>query len=147
MKQRGPLQTLLRSWRSEVYKSDPLRTVRPKTWIIDDQKIKKLSTVLPSRIQMPSDIARLLGETAEWSAEWSSPIFDVVYLYDNPPRYLRSASPTPSTTSNTSVDDEPPAKWPKLMITIPPLVRRKTLMDITNAHKGSRRTQHLTSNS
>ena len=43
---------------SEAHRTDPL------------QKIKKLSTTLPTRIQMPSDVAQPLGETKEWSSEW-----------------------------------------------------------------------------
>jgi hypothetical protein len=145
MKQRGPLQILLRSWRSKTHKLDPLRAIRPQTWIIDDEKIRKLSSVLPNRIQIPSDIARLLGETEEWSVEWSFPIFAVVRQYDNPDLYTCPASPTPSTTSSTSEDDEPPAKRqktcttqvppPPLTIRIPP---RSTLADLTNTYKGGK---------
>ena len=139
MKQRGPLQILLRQWRSKAHESDPLRAIRSQTWIIDDGKIRKLSIVLPNRIRIPSDIANLLGETQEWSIEWSFQIFAVVHKYDNPHLYTLPPSPTPSTTSD---DEEPPAKRrkicriqtpiPSLKIRIPSLARRRTMTDLTN---------------
>jgi hypothetical protein len=142
MKQRGPLQILLRLWRTKAHNSDPLRAIRRLTWIIDDEKIKKLSIVLPSRIRIPSDIAKFLGETQDWSVEWSFPIFAVVHQYDNPRLYTLPASPTLSTTSSTSDNEEPPAKRqkisqlqplvPSLKILIPSLARRRTMTDLTN---------------
>jgi len=107
MKQRVPLQILIKSWRTEAHKTDPLRVIRRASWIIDDAKVKELSAILPTRIRIPSDIADLLGETDEWSSEWSQQIFDIIHQYDNPPAILRSA---PRTVSNTRsvVRDEPP---------------------------------------
>ena len=107
MNQRVPLQILIKSWRTEAHKTDPLRVIRRASWIIDDAKVKELSAILPTRIRIPSDIADLLGETDEWSSEWSQQIFDIIQQYDNPPAILRSP---PRTVSNTRsvVRDEPP---------------------------------------
>jgi hypothetical protein len=115
MKQRGPLQTLIHAWRDEAHRTDPLRAIRPASWIIDDAKIKTLSIILPARIQIPSDIAQLIGETKEWSSEWALKLFDVIHSFDNPPDNW-----TPPSTVPTAASDEPPRKRKK-SITAPAL--------------------------
>jgi hypothetical protein len=109
MKERHLVRSLLTTWRSTAHRTDPLRSVRPATFIIDDAMIKLLATILPGRIRIPSHITEFLGETKEWSALWALPIFDVIHRYDNPP-VSRSPSPTSSVISQASSMQQPPHK-------------------------------------
>jgi hypothetical protein len=85
VKHRAALENLLRTWRSEAHQNDPLRTLRSVTWIIDDDKIKTLAALLPSKLQNPLDITQALEETEEWSNEWAQAIFNVICSFV-PPR-------------------------------------------------------------
>jgi len=123
---------------SKAHKTDPLRVIRPASWIIDDAKIKKLSAILPARIRIPSDIAEILGETDEWSSEWSLKMFDIIHQYDNPPTIMRSPSPAPRIASSTHYD-EPPRKRTKSVsnAALQPLPQ-STLKEKTNTYTGGR---------
>jgi hypothetical protein len=129
VKQRIPLQILIRTWRAEAHRIDPLRTLRPASWIIDDAKIKKLATLLPTRIRTPSDITALLNEGVEWSSEWSLKLFNVVHLFDHPP--VASRSPR-------STGDEPPPKRHKTNTNSDTPDNRVTLAVVTNAQVPAR---------
>jgi len=127
MKQRGPLQTLIHAWRDEAHRTDPLRAIRKASWIIDDAKIKRLSIILPERIQIPSDIAQLIGETKEWSSEWALKLFDVIHSFDNPPDNWAPPSAPP-----TAASDEPPRKRKKSDTA--PALPQKALEEKTNTY-------------
>lgn len=113
MKDRALVRSLLATWRSAAHKTDPLRSVRPATFIIDDAMIKLLATILPGRIRIPSHITEFLGETKEWSTQWAFPIFDVIHRFDNPP-VSRSPSPTSSVVSQASSAQQHPYKRRKV---------------------------------
>ncbi|KAJ7222387.1 P-loop containing nucleoside triphosphate hydrolase protein [Mycena pura] len=68
--ERQPLQLELQNWLASAYASDPLRSVRPATFILDPKSIKALSTVHPNRIKVVSDVVSTLDETEEWEMEW-----------------------------------------------------------------------------
>ncbi|KAJ7805721.1 P-loop containing nucleoside triphosphate hydrolase protein [Mycena olivaceomarginata] len=68
--QRAPLQTLIRAWLSKAHSTDPLRAVRPASFILDAKGTKKLSTVHPDRMKTAGDVTAALEETEEWTLEW-----------------------------------------------------------------------------
>ncbi|KAJ7827770.1 P-loop containing nucleoside triphosphate hydrolase protein [Mycena olivaceomarginata] len=72
----------LRSWVLSAHSSDPLRTVRPPTYILDAKAIKTLSTVHPDRLSSVSQVVVVLEETDEWEVEWGSNVFAVILAYD-----------------------------------------------------------------
>ncbi|KAJ6525804.1 P-loop containing nucleoside triphosphate hydrolase protein [Mycena vulgaris] len=67
---RGPLQERLREWLNSSHASDPLRSVRPASFIIDAKGIKSLSAVHPDRMTSVAQVTRTLQETEEWETEW-----------------------------------------------------------------------------
>ncbi|KAJ7314178.1 P-loop containing nucleoside triphosphate hydrolase protein [Mycena albidolilacea] len=76
------LQAELRSWVLSAHSSDPLRAVRPLTYILDAKAIKTLSTVHPDRLSSVSQVVAVLEETDEWEVEWGSNVFAVISAYD-----------------------------------------------------------------
>ncbi|KAJ7845810.1 P-loop containing nucleoside triphosphate hydrolase protein [Mycena olivaceomarginata] len=76
------LQAELRSWVLSAHSSDPLRAVRPPTYILDAKAIKTLSTVHPDRLSSVSQVVAVLEETDEWEVEWGSNVFAVISAYD-----------------------------------------------------------------
>ncbi|KAK7034169.1 P-loop containing nucleoside triphosphate hydrolase protein [Favolaschia claudopus] len=72
---RVPLQDQLNDWLSSAHTTDPLRAVRPPTFILDAKSIKSLSTVHPDRMRSPDDVTSTLDETPEWAEEWASKVF------------------------------------------------------------------------
>jgi len=79
---RKPLQCHLRAWRSEAHLVDPLRAVRPYSFICDDKSIVKLSTLRSDKVTCVLDIVRALEETEEWGEEWGAQVFDVIQAFD-----------------------------------------------------------------
>ncbi|KAK7016068.1 II DNA helicase [Favolaschia claudopus] len=97
--QRAPLQEKLRSWLATAHASDPLRVVRPASFILDAKAIKSLSTVHPDRIQEVVDVVSTVEQTEEWGNEWGAAIFSVISAYDahlprNPTRKKKKVSET-----------------------------------------------------
>ncbi|KAF7371288.1 II DNA helicase [Mycena sanguinolenta] len=85
---RGGLQSRLRAWVLLAHSSNPLRAVRPATYILDSKAIKALSTVHPDRLTSVSQVVAALDETEEWGVEWGGKVFEVTSAYD---AELRSA--------------------------------------------------------
>jgi hypothetical protein len=79
---RKPLLCRLRAWRSGAHLLDPLRAVRPISFICDDKSLVKLSTVRADKVTCVLDIVRLLEETDQWAEEWGGQIFDVIRGFD-----------------------------------------------------------------
>jgi hypothetical protein len=75
---RKPLQHHLRAWRSKAHLLDPLRAVRPHSFICDDKSIVKLSTLRSDKVTCMLDIVRALEETEGWGAQ----VFDVIQAFD-----------------------------------------------------------------
>jgi hypothetical protein len=72
---RKPLQCRLRNWRSEAHLLDPLRAVRPLSFICDDKSLVKLSTLRADKVTCVLDLVRALEETEEWAQEWGEQVF------------------------------------------------------------------------
>jgi hypothetical protein len=81
---RIPLRNLLRQYRLSAHNTDPLRNVRPASFILDNAGITALTKVHPNQMKRPGQVVDTLRETNEWADMWSLAIFDVIYQYDNP---------------------------------------------------------------
>ncbi|KAH0826952.1 hypothetical protein J3R83DRAFT_4610 [Lanmaoa asiatica] len=79
---RPNLLDTLEAWRCEAHIQDPYRSVRPITWICDDDELDLLSKTHPSKIGSAQDIVDLLQETAEWGIEFGQQLFDVIDQFD-----------------------------------------------------------------
>ena len=62
---------------------DPLRCVRPPDLILADTQRATLVRADPKKINNAQDITELLGESADWGAEWSAKIFGVIIQFNN----------------------------------------------------------------
>ncbi|KAJ7703579.1 hypothetical protein B0H17DRAFT_1194095 [Mycena rosella] len=71
---RGPLEILLKEWLTSAHAPDPLRAVRPSSFILDPKGIKKVSTVHPDRMRSLPQLLFALDETEEWGGEWGDKI-------------------------------------------------------------------------
>jgi hypothetical protein len=81
--ERQPLQDLLNKWLSSTHATDPLRAVRPASFILDAKGIKRLATVHLQRLKSAEDAAGALEETAEWTTQWGAAVFAIVTDYDS----------------------------------------------------------------
>lgn len=79
---RSDLQCRLHTWLASAHASDPLRAVRPATFILDPKAIKALSTVHPDRIISVSQVVMTVQETAEWGVEWGADVLAIISAYD-----------------------------------------------------------------
>ncbi|KAK7002510.1 P-loop containing nucleoside triphosphate hydrolase protein [Favolaschia claudopus] len=117
---RVPLQDQLNDWLSSAHTTDPLRAVRPPTFILDAKSIKSLSTVHPDRMRSSDDVTSTLDETPEWAEEWASRVFYAISKYDDelvqrratmPQRKVGGKKkPRKATELEADVEWEPPAK-------------------------------------
>ncbi|KAJ7467319.1 hypothetical protein B0H11DRAFT_2239564 [Mycena galericulata] len=73
--QRGHLQDQLLTWLASAYASDPLRAVRPASFILDAKAIKALH---PDRLTSVSQVVSAVQETEEWGIESADQILAVV---------------------------------------------------------------------
>lgn len=80
--QRPLLQRHLRAWRTEAHAIDPLRSVRPSSFILDDKSIVILSRIRCDKVTCVLDITRALEETEEWAEEFGTQIHHVIIAYD-----------------------------------------------------------------
>jgi hypothetical protein len=80
--ERGPLRARLMAWRIQAHASDPLASVRPQTFIIDNIDINKLSRLHPTEVTDCQRVVSALNETQEWQASWSEQIYDIIRAYD-----------------------------------------------------------------
>ncbi|KAH9014989.1 II DNA helicase [Lactarius pseudohatsudake] len=87
--EQAPLTDRLIAWRLRVYDSDPLASVRPPTFILNDSSIKKLSRLHPAEVTGPEKIVSVLGETQEWQANWSGQVYATIRAYDQELEDLR----------------------------------------------------------
>lgn len=81
-KERKELSARLRAWLSQAHSNDPLASIRPASYILDDRDIKTLSRLHSSNVTDPEQVVAALGETHEWEDEWSYQIFETIQLYD-----------------------------------------------------------------
>ncbi|KAH9160732.1 II DNA helicase [Lactarius sanguifluus] len=87
--ERATLTDRLIAWRVQVHDSDPLASVRPPTFILNDFSIKKLSRLHPAEVTGPEKIVSVLNETQEWQANWSGQVYETIRAYDQELEDLR----------------------------------------------------------
>ena len=80
--ERKVLASRLLAWRNEAHCADPLASVYPPSFIIDDRGIKLLASLHPSSITGPNQVVAALGETQEWNDEYSHQVFKTIQVYD-----------------------------------------------------------------
>lgn len=78
---RGNLELRLRTWLASAHASDPLRAVRPATFILDAKAIKVLATVHPDRLNSVSQVIMAVDETEEWGVQWGVDVLSVISAY------------------------------------------------------------------
>jgi hypothetical protein len=88
---RQPLISRIVAWRFNTHIQDDLRSVRPPSFIIDDEGIKKLARLHPSNITSPVQVTAALDETPEWDVEWSKLIHEIIQAYDEELTTLRKS--------------------------------------------------------
>ena len=94
------------AWRIQAYASDPLATVWPQTFILDNIDINKLSRLHPTEVTDCQRVVSVLNETQEWPARWSEQTYDIIRAYDKELEDLRRKEETqadhcrPCTTPN-----------------------------------------------
>ena len=81
--QRRPLISRLLAWRASMHSKDPLASVRPASFVLDDMDIKTLARLHPSNVTHPGQVVDALDQTQEWQDHWSIPIFQVIQAYDS----------------------------------------------------------------
>ncbi|KAJ7839505.1 P-loop containing nucleoside triphosphate hydrolase protein [Mycena leptocephala] len=80
-KDRPELEELIMSWRTDIHGRFNLRAIRPPTFILDADAIKKLVMAPASSITSPQAITALLKQSPEWAYMWAESLFDVVSKY------------------------------------------------------------------
>lgn len=80
--ERKPLVSRLLAWRASVHLNDPLASVRPPSFIIDNLGIKALARLHSSNITTSEEIVTVLAQTPEWHGLWSRDLFEVIRSYD-----------------------------------------------------------------
>lgn len=84
---RATLASRLLVWRRCASKG--LGPFYPPDFIINDKGIVSLSLHAPGSLSSKEDVARVLGETEQWSNDWAEAIFDLVKQYDDELTALR----------------------------------------------------------
>ena len=72
----------LLAWCDEAHYADPLASVYPPSFIIDDRGIKLLASLHLSNITGPNQVVAALGETQEWNDEYSHQVFKTIQVYN-----------------------------------------------------------------
>ena len=103
-----PTMRCLWTWRSAAHKADPLRSVRPATFIIDDVQIKLLSRVLPGRIRIPSDVTRI-SSARQGSGQLAGPSLYLTSFIDLTTLHLQG-SPSPTVSNRSRARHLSPAR-------------------------------------
>ncbi|KAJ7269062.1 P-loop containing nucleoside triphosphate hydrolase protein [Mycena rebaudengoi] len=80
--ERADLQDCLRDWLASAHAVDPLRAIRPPSFILDSKAIKSLASTHPGRMRSADEVISVLNETREWGDEWAAKIFEVIAAYD-----------------------------------------------------------------
>ncbi|KAJ7434401.1 P-loop containing nucleoside triphosphate hydrolase protein [Mycena latifolia] len=131
--ERAPLQEHLRTWLRTAHAADPLRAVRPASFILDAKSIKALSTVHQDRMKSVEQVVAAVEETTEWATQWGDAVLAVLTHFD---AQTHPEVPEPPTASRRKpkenrkpgdTDWEPRQKKAKAMpvlAEVPPNVRR-----------------------
>ncbi|KAF8266826.1 P-loop containing nucleoside triphosphate hydrolase protein [Lactarius quietus] len=80
--ERKMLISRLLAWRAATHLNDPLASVRPPTFIIDNRDIKIVARLHPSSITSSEQLVTVLGQTREWQNNWAHQILKVINKYD-----------------------------------------------------------------
>lgn len=81
--ERPYLEYRIIEWLRSEYLADPFRSTRPPDLILTDTQRATLVRADPRKIKTAQDITALLGESADWEAEWSAKIFKVITLFND----------------------------------------------------------------
>ncbi|KAF8957732.1 hypothetical protein BDZ97DRAFT_1924345 [Flammula alnicola] len=81
-KDRMELKSRLLLWRTDTHSNDPLASVQPPSFILDDKAIKTLAIIHPTEIRNTTQVVLALNEIDEWDQEWSKKILAVIRTYD-----------------------------------------------------------------
>ncbi|KAJ7435585.1 P-loop containing nucleoside triphosphate hydrolase protein [Mycena galericulata] len=79
---RAPIQRLLEDWLRRAHAADPLRAVRPASFILDAKAIKTLVTVHQDRMTSVDHVVAALEETEEWGLSWGQEVFAAIAAFD-----------------------------------------------------------------
>ncbi|KAH9052274.1 P-loop containing nucleoside triphosphate hydrolase protein [Lactarius vividus] len=93
-KERWPLECCLIEWLKREHSADPARSVRPPDFILSSSQRETLVRANPKTVKTAQDITALLGESAEWSAEWSAKVFEVIAHFENEKACITEQSTT-----------------------------------------------------
>ena len=80
--ERKVLASRLLAWRDDTHFNDPLASVYPPSFIMDNRGVKILARLHPSIVTGPEQVAAALGETHEWEDEYSHQVFKIIQVYD-----------------------------------------------------------------
>ncbi len=80
--QHKPLISRLLTWHAGMHSKDPLASVRPPLFILNDKAIKVLTRLHPSSVTQSEQVVDVLGKTQEWQDQWSILVFEVIWVYD-----------------------------------------------------------------
>ena len=83
VKERGPLQAALHTWRSHAHQADPLRAVRQIFWILSDAAIELIAKTLPTKVSTVDQLADLLDVDKDWASEWGSQVLQQINVFDS----------------------------------------------------------------
>ncbi|KAJ7704873.1 hypothetical protein B0H17DRAFT_1175425 [Mycena rosella] len=80
--ERALLQERLRRWLAAAHAADPLRAVRPASFILDGNAIKVLSTIHQDRMKTHEQAVAAVEETSEWASQWADLVLSVITEFD-----------------------------------------------------------------
>ncbi|KAG9312619.1 hypothetical protein JVU11DRAFT_7025 [Chiua virens] len=92
-KERKELLKQLEEWREKAHQDDLFYLI---TWIINDDALKLVSKMHPTKLQSLDDLVKLLGETQDWSKRFGEKLFDDVIAEFKP-----TEQPSGPSKSNT----------------------------------------------
>lgn len=76
-----PLNKILCVWRFDCHQNHDLRFIRPASFILDDNAIKTLCRIHPTKLTCSSDITTAPKETSEWHNDWAQKLFEIILDY------------------------------------------------------------------
>lgn len=71
------------AWLAAAHLNDPLASVQPPMFIIDNKDIKVVARLHPSNVTSSEQLVTVLEQTCEWQDNWSHQILEVIQKYDN----------------------------------------------------------------
>jgi hypothetical protein len=81
-KERPELEELLIQWRTEMHSRFNLRAIRPPTFILDADAIKKLTMAPASKLSTLASLTLILKQSPEWEYLWAQSLFKLISEYE-----------------------------------------------------------------